>query len=449
MKLLLVLDNLSSSCGANVGIVYELAKTWMERGHEVFCLTREDKYHEIDQQKAGALHMVWSFRVTEDDILNTVTKSDTWIHLSAAGKAVYELTHPIFLQKMIDKKFFESSEIRNEYKKQIEKLFKKKTFDAVIAVTEPFYIADALASANIDADKYVIMMDPYTNNPSTTNRTRNKKLAKEQRVFESARNVFTLDFVGNDMDYLSEKLLGKRVNFCVPKVQKYKLVRNTNSATEKNVSETTNVYNNIDEDSNNDTSLTSSANIDFVYVGQLYEDIRNPELMLKIFSRLPDNYILHLYGGGCEQIVDKYKEILGDRLVIHGWVSSEESAIAQQNAHILINMNNSIKNMLPSKLIEYINTGKPILNICQIQDCPSLPYVQKYPMAVNVMPGDRTSSMETTEINEAKLDAMAQEVKSFAEKYQGKMVEHDVIENLYSDCISENVADMMLKCLKD
>ncbi|WP_026662061.1 hypothetical protein [Butyrivibrio proteoclasticus] len=422
MKILLVLDNLSSSCGANVGIVYELARTWVERGHEVYCLTRKDRFHDIDQQKAGLLHMVWSFDVTEDDILNNVTKSDKWIHLSATGKAIFELTHPVFLQKMIDKKFCESSEIRNEYRKQIEKLFKERSFDAAVAVTEPFYIADALASAKVDTDKYVIMMDPYTNNPSTTDRTRKKKLAREQHVFESARKVFTLDFVGNDMNYLSEELLGKRVNFCVPKVKKCGAGRSDDGAT-----------------------VVDSEKIDFVYVGQLYEDIRNPELMLKIFTRLPDNYILHFYGGGCEQIVDKYKEILGDRLVIHGWVSSDESALAQQNAHILINMNNSIKNMLPSKLIEYINTGKPILNICQIQDCPSIPYIQKYPMAVNIMPMDNDNNIVTAMISDRDLETMAMEVQAFTENYQGKIVEHDVIENIYSDCISENVADMMLE----
>ena len=426
MKILLVLDNLSSSCGANVGIVYELARTWVERGHEVYCLTRKDKFHDIDQRKAGLLHMVWSFDVTEDDVLNTVTKSDKWIHLSAAGKAIFELTHPVFLQKMIDKKFWESSEIRNQYKKQIEKLIKDKSFDAAVAVTEPFYIADALASARVDVDKYVIMMDPYTNNPSTTDRTRNKKLAREKRVFESARKVFTLDFVGHDMDYLPGELLGKRVNFCVPKVKKCGANGNDDGIT-----------------------VTDSGKIDFVYVGQLYEDIRNPELMLKIFGRLPDNYILHLYGGGCEQIVDKYKEILGDRLIIHGWVSSEESAMAQRNAHVLINMNNSIKNMLPSKLVEYINTGKPILNICQIQDCPSLPYIQKYPMAVSIMPVDDDNNMEAAQLNDSDLDVMAREVQTFAEKYQGKIVDHDVIESLYSDCISENVADKMLEEMRN
>jgi hypothetical protein len=76
MKILLILDNLSSSFGANVGIVYELTKTWLEQGDEVYCLAREDKYHNIDPQKASTLSNVWTFKVSEDDILNDVTKSE-------------------------------------------------------------------------------------------------------------------------------------------------------------------------------------------------------------------------------------------------------------------------------------------------------------------------------------------------------------------------------------
>ncbi|MBQ6587246.1 MAG: glycosyltransferase [Butyrivibrio sp.] len=412
MRILLVLDNLSSSCGANVGIVYELTKTWLAGGNEVYCLAREDKYHELDKEKAAALNKVWTFKVAEDDVLNDVTKSDKWINASSLGKATYVVSHPVFLQKLIDKKYYESSEIRNEYKRQIEKLCSEHSFDSVIAVTEPYYIADALANANISNNKYVIMMDPYTNNPSTTQKARPKHLQKELHVFETSHKVFALDFVGNDMDYLPADLAQKVVTFRVPKVQKL------DSKTE-----------------NTQESLDADSNINFVYVGQLYDDIRNPELMLKLFTKLHKNYILHLYGGGSEKTVAQYKEILGDRLVLHGWVSSSESIKAQKEAHVLINLNNNIKNMLPSKLIEYINTGKPILNICQIPNCPSLPYMERYPMALSVAP-------------DQDIDEIARDLTEFAQKYKGQTADHSQIEELFADCISENVANMILETIE-
>ncbi len=413
MRIFLVLDNLSSNCGANVGIVYELTKTWLAGGNEVYCLAREDKYHELDKEKAAALSKVWTFKVNEDDVLNDVTKSDKWIYASPLGKATYVVSHPVFLQKLIDKKYYESSEIRNEYKRQIEKLCSEHSFDSVIAVTEPYYIADSLANANISNNKYVIMMDPYTNTPSTTQKARPKHLQKELHVFETSHKVFALDFVGNDMDYLPADLAQKVVTFRVPKVQKL------DSKTE-----------------NTQKSSDSDTNINFVYVGQLYDDIRNPELMLKLFTKLPENYILHLYGGGSEKTVAQYKEILGDRLVLHGWVSSSESIKAQKEAHVLINLNNNIKNMLPSKLIEYINTGKPILNICQIPNCPSLPYMERYPMALSVAP-------------DQDIDEIARNLTKFAQKYKGQTADHSQIEELFADCISENVANMILETIEN
>lgn len=417
MNLLLILDNLSPNCGANVGIAFELMTKWKEAGHSIYCLAREDKYHELDADKAAALDKVWTFRVKEDDILNDFTRAPKWINASSMQKAELLATHPIVFSKMLDKKYFESSEIQCEYLKQINKLCKAHKFDAAIAVTEPFYIADALAKANVNCTKYTIMMDPYTNNPSTTKRNRARKLRKELNVFATNKNVFTLDFVGNDMDYLPQEYVEKVVKFGIPKItiSSKKDILNASSTVEP--------------------SKKQHDTINFVYVGQLYEDIRNPELMLKMFCELPNNYILHLYGGGADRIVNQYKEILKDRLVCHGWVSADEAKKATNNADILINLNNKIKNMLPSKLVDYIDSGKPILNICQTNECPSLEYTKKYPMVADVLP--------TEDLNEIK-----KTVEEFANKFAGKQIEHDIIEKAFLEYTSEYVADKLLSLMQ-
>jgi hypothetical protein len=389
---------------------------WKEAGHSIYCLAREDKYHELDANKAAALDKAWTFRVKEDDILNDFTRAPKWINAPSMQKAKLLATHPIVFSKMLDKKYFESSEIQREYLKQINKLCKAHKFDAAIAVTEPFYIADALAKANVNCAKYTIMMDPYTNNPSTTKHNRAKKLRKELNVFATNKNVFTLDFVGNDMDYLPQEYVEKVVKFGIPKIT---------SSSKKDISNAPVTVEALKKQ--HDT-------IDFVYVGQLYEDIRNPELMLKMFCELPNNYILHLYGGGADRIVNHYKERLKDRLVCHGWVSADEAKEATKNADILINLNNKIKNMLPSKLVDYIDTGKPILNICQINECPSIEYTKKYPMSLDVLP---TDDIETIKDN----------VNAFSDKFAGKQIEHDIIERIFVEYTSDYVANMLLSSI--
>ena len=417
MNLLLILDNLSPNCGANVGIAFELMTKWKEAGHNIYCLAREDKYHELDANKAAVLDKVWTFRVKEDDILNDLTRTPKWINASSMQKAELLATHPIVFSKMLDKKYFESSEIQREYLKQINKLCKAHKFDAAIAVTEPFYIADALAKANVNCARYTVMMDPYTNNPSTTKRNREKKLRKELNVFATNKNVFALDFVGNDMEYLPQEYVEKVVKFGIPKIT----ISSKKSAS--NALDTV------------EPSKKQHDTIDFVYVGQLYEEIRNPKLMLKMFCELPSNYILHLYGGGADRIVNQYREILKNRLICHGLVSADEAKEATNNADILINLNNKIKNMLPSKLVDYIDTGKPILNICQINECPSIEYTKKYPMAIDVLPNEDVEMIKN-------------KIEAFSSKYAGKIIAHDKIEELYSEYTARYVAEQLDDIIK-
>ena len=47
-------------------------------------------------------------------------------------------------------------------------------------------------------------------------------------------------------------------------------------------------------------------------------------------------------------------------------------------ADILVNIGNTVDNMLPSKVLECVSSGKRVLNLCQIENCPSLPYFEKY-----------------------------------------------------------------------
>lgn len=420
MRILFVLDNLSSNCGANVGIVYEIIKQWKKENIEMCCLTREDKYHELDEKKVSLLDGVWSFKVTEDDVINDFTKKDIWLNASKFKRIILLLTHPRALFYMINKKYFESSIIEREYERQISKICGEESFDVVFAVAEPFYIAEALSHVGTEENKYTIMMDPYTNSFGTTSRSRDRKYKKEMRMFASSKKVFTLDFVGKDMDYLPTEYRSKVVQFYVPKIH---------------IDENRDVVG-ITTDEMSKQESNEDENVNFVYVGLLYEDIRSPEFMFSIFEKLPENYRLHFYGGGADRIVNRYKPLLGDKLVCHGWVGNEEAREATNDADVLINLNNSIINMLPSKLLDYIDSGKPILNICQIEKCPSLEYMKDYPMGYNVVPGDDVSKI-------------VEDVKIFVKECKGKRISHQLIENLYKECTNEYVSKLIFDVIKE
>ena len=54
------------------------------------------------------------------------------------------------------------------------------------------------------------------------------------------------------------------------------------------------------------------------------------------------------------------------------------------DADVLINIGNSVPVHMPSKTLEYINTGKPMVNFYKFADCPTLYYTKRYPLCLNL-----------------------------------------------------------------
>ena len=105
-------------------------------------------------------------------------------------------------------------------------------------------------------------------------------------------------------------------------------------------------------------------------------------------------------------------------------VGPEEIGKILAQADILLNVNNSIYNQLPSKTLEYISYGLPILNICKSDKCPSLNYMSRYPLAYNVFE-DR--------------DVKIEEIQEFIVQNAGKKISWEEISVLYSDILKDKL----------
>lgn len=413
MNILFILDNLKSNCGANVGIALELVKSWKEKGHNISCITRQDKYRDISEDKKKLFDSVWTFYSDVDEVLIDLTSGKEWQESTSIKKALKVIISPYVLSRYYDKKYNGSRMVQKAYANIIKEICDTNQFDAVIAVTEPFAIPMAMVDAKVKTNLFAIMFDSYSSNLSVSEKKKEKARMQEQKLINACQKVFALDFVYDDMDYLDSNSKSKMVSFSIPRV--------THNTRSKN---------------NNDIIMASggkrnSEKVNFVYTGLFHETLRHPEYMMRLFSMLPDNYVLHVYGGGCDTVLNKYKELMKDRLILHGWVGSDEIPCAIENGDILINLNNQKRNMLPSKLIEYIDTGKPILNICKLEDCPSLKYMRKYPLNVSVIEGD--NDLEVKE-----------KVIAFVEKAIGKKINHNYIEECFKECTIDFVSEVVL-----
>ena len=134
-----------------------------------------------------------------------------------------------------------------------------------------------------------------------------------------------------------------------------------------------------------------NKSIRLVYVGTLYRNLRSPLPLLELFehllSLLPDVHMeLHFLGhiNDCADIFKRYQHWVGSRLFVHGVVSRACAQSHMEGAQILINLGNRSLTQLPSKVIEYVAMGKPILNLTSIRDDSSTKILATYPAALTV-----------------------------------------------------------------
>ncbi len=128
--------------------------------------------------------------------------------------------------------------------------------------------------------------------------------------------------------------------------------------------------------------------IRLLFVGSFYSHIRSPIPLLNLLSEsivrsqvLKERLQLHVIGPK-NVISDSLKRYpdLKSRVFLHGSLSHEVSVKSMKEATCLVNIGNSTDYQLPSKVIEYMAMGKPVLNIPCIQNDLSSDALRHYPL---------------------------------------------------------------------
>lgn len=128
----------------------------------------------------------------------------------------------------------------------------------------------------------------------------------------------------------------------------------------------------------------------FVYAGKLMSHFRSPEYLLKVIVKLREqiNLEVSFYSSGdCEDIIHEYSK---KYMFIHqkGYVDKGTLLTVIQNSDGLINIGNKISDMLPSKLLTYIETGMPILHVQNQKNDACIDYLNRYKLAVIIDEND-------------------------------------------------------------
>ena len=124
----------------------------------------------------------------------------------------------------------------------------------------------------------------------------------------------------------------------------------------------------------------------FIFAGTLYKEIRNPMKVLAFAKYLeekyPGQYFFHFFGvlGDCAE----YFKDVGSNVIAYGLVDRNFLSPYFNHADAIINIGNTSKYQLPSKIIEAIASKKFIFNFCAIKDDTSTDFLESYPGYSNI-----------------------------------------------------------------
>jgi glycosyltransferase involved in cell wall biosynthesis len=146
-----------------------------------------------------------------------------------------------------------------------------------------------------------------------------------------------------------------------------------------------------------DTSDTSQNSIfsraepklRLVFVGTLHKQIRKPDLLLELFTKLLHTHLaerleLHFVGSidNCQEYFQPYETLLNKQIFCHGKLSRCQAFQAMKEADVLVNIGNEFPYQLPSKVVEYASFGKPVLNLARIAEDSSAEFFKDYPASL-------------------------------------------------------------------
>lgn len=170
--------------------------------------------------------------------------------------------------------------------------------------------------------------------------------------------------------------------------------------------------------------------ISLVYSGMLDMLIRSPEYLLKVLDRLNQSIPVtaRFYcRGNCQEILQKAKS-LSSYLEVSDYIPKTDLDNVISQSDFLLNISNKYSEMLPSKVLAYISTGKPIIHICNQKNDACIPYFDRYDNSVILYEWDET-------------ETSVQKLEAFIMSNYKRIVSSDAVYNTFYENTPEYSAE--------
>lgn len=164
------------------------------------------------------------------------------------------------------------------------------------------------------------------------------------------------------------------------------------------------------------------------YAGGLDRTTRNPTYMLDVLGHLDEerHFEFHVYSyGNCESLIRERR--YEGFVQAHGRVPPEEAIHATRQADFLVSHGNDSDSITPSKLFDYMSTGRPIIHFYYRDDDPYLKYLERYGLGCGVKVGSG-------------LAEAISELGRFMDVSRNSRVDFESLERRFPECLPSHLS---------
>ena len=364
MKLLCILDSVEFPLAPTPAIARRAAALLAQQGHTVHFLELYDG-ETVPPEQPGCGRTLLPF--ADERVMNRVLEFGNPGGTPVPLRLLKLCAHPAAALAAVRQIALKKPRRISAAKKAIEALNRQYHFDAAVAVAAPYAGSFALAAADFGGKKASWQMDPYAANHSY-----------------SAPGAFERE---------KELLAALDAVFIAPAMTQYYAP----GAPLESYAAKAHVL--------DFPSLVSpppaphvqreGGRLRCVFVGSLYPNLRTPHYALELFCALNDPKLeLVFVGGGWENypadLLEPYRKILGDRLIVTGPLPAARAAEEVARADVLLSLGNGVDNQVPSKIFEYFAAGRPVLHLAKLENDPCRPYFDRWPLALTLLESEGT-----------------------------------------------------------
>lgn len=140
--------------------------------------------------------------------------------------------------------------------------------------------------------------------------------------------------------------------------------------------------------------------IEFVYAGTLYRELRNPQFICDVLAALSKEVrisVKFLGSGDCDDILASAALTTNGAVQNLGLQPHNVAIRHLGEADVLLSLGNAKSPMAPSKIYEYMSTGKPIIHTYTYEKDPCLAPLKKYGNALLLREGEEDALHKISE----------------------------------------------------